>query len=76
MSNDTSKKNRPTHRIYAINKKAGRKPQWTIIGAAWPHKDEQGFALDYYAKPLDGADIVIREIADEDRPRNGELPLE
>jgi hypothetical protein len=74
-TDSSTKKNRPAYRIYAINKKAGRKPQWTTIGAAWPHKDGQGFALDYYAKPLEGAEIVLRAVSDEDGPRTGELPL-
>lgn len=52
--------NRPTHRVYAIEKR-GDNSNWTDIGALWPHKDGKGFNLKLSYLPLNGADIVIRE---------------
>jgi nitrous oxide reductase accessory protein NosL len=59
MSNDKTTKAAPTHRIYSVSKN-GEKTNWTEIGAAWPHKDKQGFNLTFSARPLEGAEIVLR----------------
>lgn len=60
MSNDTTK-TRPTHRIYSVTKRDGdKKPFWTEIGAAWPHKDGKGFNLKFSACPYGEAQVVIR----------------
>lgn len=64
MSNDTT--NRPTHRIYSVMKNGDKKATWTEIGAAWPHKDGNGFDLKYTAQALSGAKIVLRTV--EERP--------
>jgi hypothetical protein len=55
---------RPTHRIFAVTKN-GNKKFWQPIGALWAHSDGKGFnqKLDYL--PLNGAEIVIREISDD-----------
>ena len=60
MSNDTTTKTRPTYRIYSVTKKGDSKTNWQEIGAAWPHKDGKGFNLKFAARPLDGAEIVLR----------------
>ena len=60
MSNDTITRTRPTHRIYSVTKNGDSKANWQEIGAAWPHKDGNGFNLEFYAKPLDGASVVLR----------------
>jgi hypothetical protein len=60
MSNDTTTKIRPTHRIYSVTKNGDDKSTWTEIGAAWPHKDGNGFNLKFTARPLEGAEIVLR----------------
>lgn len=60
MSNDTTTKARPTHRIYSVTKNSDSKANWQEIGAAWPHKDGKGFGLKFTARPLDGAEIVLR----------------
>ena len=54
---------RPTHRIFAVTRN-GKKKFWQPIGALWAHTDGKGFnqKLDYL--PLNGAEIVIREIGD------------
>jgi len=61
MSNDSNTKTRPTHRIYSVTKNGDSKANWQEIGAAWPHKDGKGFNLTFAARPLDGAQIVLRE---------------
>ena len=61
MSNDSSTKARPTHRIYSVTKNGDSKANWQEIGAAWPHKDGKGLNLTFTARPLDGAQIVLRE---------------
>ena len=62
----TTKSNtsRPTHRLYAVSKTSEKK-FWQPIGALWAHSDGKGFnqKLDYL--PLNGAEIVIREIGHE-----------
>jgi hypothetical protein len=60
MSNDTTTKLRPTHRIYSVTKGTEGKAVWTEIGAAWGHKDGKGFNLQFNALPLEGARIVLR----------------
>jgi hypothetical protein len=64
MSNDTTTKSRPTHRVYAVTKQ-GEKSFWQPIGALWAHSDGKGFSqrLDYL--PLNNAQIVVRAIDDE-----------
>jgi len=52
---------RPTHRIYAVTKN-GDKKIWRSIGALWPHGDRKGFNHKLDCLPLNGAEIVIREI--------------
>lgn len=59
-------KQRPTHRIYNVNKGEEGKANWTEIGAAWPHKDGQGFGLRFTAKPLDGAELVLRTVKEKE----------
>jgi hypothetical protein len=61
MSNDSNTKARPTHRIYSVTKNGDSKANWQEIGGAWPHKDGKGFSLKFTARPLDGAEIVLRE---------------
>jgi hypothetical protein len=58
MSNSTTKK--PTYRIYSVFKPEGKKAIWQEIGAAWSHDDGLGFNLSFGARPLAGADIVLR----------------
>ncbi len=62
MSNTS---NRPSHRVYAVTKN-GERSIWREIGAAWSHKDGDGFNLKLDFLPLNGAEIVIR------KPKAGE----
>ena len=56
----TKQTNRPSHRIYAVTKN-GDSNYWREIGAAWSHKDGDGFNLKLDFLPLNGAEIVIRK---------------
>ena len=56
----TKQTNRPSHRIYAVTKN-GDSNYWREIGAAWPHKDGEGFNLKLDFLPLNGAELVIRK---------------
>ena len=58
---DNRTKTLPTHRIYSVTKNGDSKANWTEVGAAWQHKDGKGFSLTFTARPLDGAQIVLRE---------------
>jgi len=61
MSNSTITKPLPSHRVYSVSKNGdGQKAIWQEIGAAWPHKDGKGFNLTFAARPLEGAEIVLR----------------
>ena len=51
----------PTHRIYAVTKN-GKNKIWKAIGALWAHRDGKGFNPRVECIPLNGAEIVIREI--------------
>ena len=61
MSNTTETKTLPAYRIWAVSKDANDKAVWVEIGAAWKNKDGKGFSLDFKARPLEGAQIVLRE---------------
>jgi hypothetical protein len=60
MSNSKTEKTLPTHRVYSVSKNGDQKATWQEIGAAWPHKDGKGFNLTFAARPLEGAEIVLR----------------
>lgn len=63
MSNkQTAETTLPSHRIYAVSANAGKKSAWQEIGAVWPHKDGKGFNLQFAARPLEGAAIVLRAV--------------
>jgi len=64
MSNkQTAKTNLPSHRIYGVSSNGGKKAAWHEIGAVWPHKDGKGFNLQFAARPLEGAAIVLRVVS-------------
>ena len=61
----TNPSNKPSHRIYAVTKRAGDNNAWTEIGAAWPHKDGKGFSLKLEYLPLNGAELSLRVPSDK-----------
>ena len=51
---------RPSHRVYAVTKRASGESNWDEIGAAWAHGDGNGFSLRLQYLPLNGGEIVVR----------------
>jgi len=62
MSNQQTAKTLPTYRVYSVSKNGETKSTWQEIGGAWPHKDSRGFNLTFTARPLEGAEIVLRSV--------------
>ena len=50
----------------------GRNSIWSKIGAAWAHKDGQGYEVRMDAMPVDGR-IVLRTVKDSGDDQTGEL---
>ncbi|MEO1346752.1 MAG: hypothetical protein AAFV74_21620 [Pseudomonadota bacterium] len=50
----------------------GKKSIWTKIGAAWAHKDDQGYEVRMEAVPLDGR-LVLRAVKETDADQTGEI---
>lgn len=50
---------KPTHRVFTVEKREGKDDFWTEIGAAFAHKDGRGFNIQLRALPLDGK-LVLR----------------
>ena len=46
-------KSKPTYTLYAVEGK-DEKSHWTRIGAAWAHRDGQGFSIKLDLVPLTG----------------------
>ncbi len=57
----------PTHRIYSVSRVSEAKAKWQEIGAVWPHKDGNGFNLQFAARPLEGAAIILRTVKAKNR---------
>lgn len=57
--------NRPTHSVYVIQGE-DKSERWTKIGAAWPHKDGQGFSLVLDAFPAGNGRVAIRLNTEKD----------
>ena len=50
----------------------GRKSVWSKIGAAWAHKDGEGYEVRMDAVPVDGR-LVLRTIRDDGTDQTGEV---
>ena len=61
MSNETGTKALPTYRIYSVSRNGENQAVWQEIGAAWKHKDGKGLSLQFTARPLEDAQVVLRE---------------
>ncbi|HEY1686456.1 MAG TPA: hypothetical protein VGG19_16950 [Tepidisphaeraceae bacterium] len=53
----------PSHIVYQVRDREGSKGFFTRIGAAWPHKDGNGFNIQIESVPLDGR-ITLRVASD------------
>jgi hypothetical protein len=49
----------PAYIAYHVRDREGQKAIFTRIGAAWPHKDANGFNIQIESVPLDGR-ITLR----------------
>ena len=50
----------------------GRNSVWSKIGAAWAHKDGQGYEIRMDALPVDGR-VVLRTVKDKDADQSDEV---
>jgi|HubBroStandDraft_3_1064219.scaffolds.fasta_scaffold750183_1 hypothetical protein len=58
MKGDVIKKP-PAYRIFSVMRSSTRS-HWVEIGAAFAHRDGQGFNLQLNGRPLAGASLVLR----------------
>lgn len=49
----------PSHELFHIAGE-GRRSRWMRIGAAWPHKDGDGFSLDIELMPVKPGRFALR----------------
>lgn len=57
MSNNTNSETAskaPSHIVYHVRDREGKKGFWTRIGSAWAHADGKGFNVQLEVVPLDG----------------------
>jgi hypothetical protein len=62
MNNDATN-NRPTHIAYSVReyeKNGEPESDWTRIGAAWQHRDGEGFDIHLEAFPVSGR-VTLRK---------------
>jgi hypothetical protein len=55
----TAVSNTPSHIVYHVRDREGQKGFFKPIGAAWPHKDGNGFSIQIETVPLNGR-ITLR----------------
>ncbi|MDI4665396.1 hypothetical protein K9U40_13810 [Xanthobacter autotrophicus] len=60
MSHDNDTK-RPSHIAYQVREGEDQKAYFNRIGAAWTHKDGEGFTLQLDSLPVDGR-VTIRSV--------------
>jgi hypothetical protein len=63
-ANETVGSKLPTHNVYTVRNREGRKPFWTKIGSAWAHADGNGFNVQLECVPLDGR-ITLRVVSEK-----------
>ena len=62
---ETASAKAPSHYVYHVRDREGKKGIFTRVGAAWPHGDGKGFNLQIECVPLDGR-LTLR-IPSEDK---------
>ncbi len=72
MSNtiDTDTK-RPTHNIWRVTGE-GTEGRWVKVGAAWPHRNGDGFTLVFDAVPVSGRTVLRKIKAKAPAQKGGE----
>ena len=63
MTNQTTN-NQPDFLVYNVKEYDKDKSNWTRVGAAWYHKDEEGLSIEFDLLPLDGK-LTLRKPKDE-----------
>ena len=53
-------KNKPSYALFSV-RGDGEDAQWSRIGAAWDHKDGDGFSIKLEMVPLNGRIVMRRE---------------
>lgn len=61
---ETASSKAPSHIVYQVRDREGKKSFWTRIGSAWPHADGNGFNVQLEVVPLDGR-ITLRVASDK-----------
>lgn len=71
--NDAAGLKRPFMLAYTVKPiDDGRNSVWSKIGAAWAHKDGEGYEIRMDALPVDGR-IVLRTVKDSGADQSGEV---
>lgn len=68
MTKETT--NRPTHGVYMVAERKGKRAFWTKIGAAWPNQDGKGYSFQLDALPVNGR-MVMRELTADEAEEGG-----
>jgi hypothetical protein len=64
--NETASPKLPSHVVYHVREREGKKSYWTRIGSAWAHGDGQGFNIQLDGLvPLDGR-ITLRVASEKE----------
>lgn len=76
MSTDNDNTKRPSHIAYQVREGEDAKAYFNRIGAAWTHKDGEGFTLQLDSLPVDGR-VTIRSVQEriqemKDNAKGGE----
>ena len=53
MANQTEN-NQPDYLVFNVKEYGNDESNWTRVGAAWYHKDEEGLSIEFDLLPLDG----------------------
>jgi hypothetical protein len=61
---DKKPNKRPSFALYSVVGE-GETADWTRIGAAWPHKDGEGYGIKLDHVPLNGRIVMRREKAEK-----------
>ncbi len=64
MSDSKTSKAKPAFTLYSVTGE-GEKAFWSRIGAAWPHKDGNGYSIKLESFPLNGRLQMRSESASE-----------
>ena len=64
---ETASSKTPSHIAYQVRDREGGKGFFTRIGAAWPHKEGNGFNIQLEVVPLNGRIVLLVESEKKDQ---------